>query len=95
MLDNYKNKILFDEKHQSPLPDLDGLPLPPNLKSKFNFSKLNFDDLDPIINSRRNASSPGLNMVPYKVYKKCPQILSFLLKIYKSCVKLNCIPMYH
>ena len=92
-LDNYKKNILFDDKHQCPLPPLNGLPPSPILKSKFVSKQLSYDDLIASINSKRNASSPGLNMIPYKVYKKCPRILSFLFKIFKSCVKLNCVPI--
>ena len=42
---------------------------------------------------RRNGSSPGINMIPYKVYKKCPQTVSFLLTIFQSILKLTTLPL--
>ena len=47
-------------------------------------------DFLTLLATRRNASSPGLNPIPYKVYKKCPQINTFLFNIFKSCLK-NCV----
>ena len=43
-----------------------------------------------ILNTRRNASAPGYNVIPYKVCKKCTKINSFLFNVFKSCVK-NCV----
>ena len=36
---------------------------------------LNFSDFMHIVNSHRNTSTPGVNAIPYRVYKKCPQNL--------------------
>ena len=33
-----------------------------------------------ILNSRRNSSSPGINMIPYRVYKKYINIFGLCLK---------------
>ena len=46
-----------------------------------------------ILNSRRNSSSPGINMIPYRVYKKCPQICSFLFNIFGLCLKHCFVPV--
>ena len=67
-LDNYKTSTLFDEHHQIPPPPLEGLPPPPVLSSVFQKSTLKHEDLLSVLHSRRNVSSPGLNMIPYKVY---------------------------
>ena len=92
-LDTFKTQTLSDINYNVPLPPLEGLPPPPNVSVDFDSSSLKFDDFSQIINSRRNASSPGLNMIPYKVYKKCPRISSFLFKIFKSCIKVSKIPI--
>ena len=63
------------------------------LLQHFDSTSVSYQDLLPILNSRRNASSPGINMIPYKVYKKCPRITSFLFKIFKSCLKLSNVPI--
>ena len=46
-----------------------------------------------ILSLRRNASSPGLNGISYKVYKKCPRISKFLFKIFQACFKRCEIPI--
>ena len=46
-----------------------------------------------ILSSRRNASAPGLNGIPYKVYKKCPRISKFLFKVFQACFKRCEIPI--
>ena len=46
-----------------------------------------------IVNSRRNSSSPGINAIPYRVYKKCPQICSFLFSICNLCLKHSFVPV--
>ena len=53
----------------------------------FNKSCFSYDGFLEILSSRRNASAPGLNGIPYKVYKKCPKISKFLFKIFQVCFK--------
>ena len=67
LLDTFKAKILSDPSHNIPLPPLDGLPPAPTLLKNFDSTSVRYQDLLPILNSRRNASSPGINMIPYKV----------------------------
>ena len=38
-------------------------------------------------------SSPGLNGIPYKVYKKCPKINKFPFKFFLSCMNKGIIPL--
>ena len=85
LLDIFKAEILSDPSHNILLLSLDGLPPAP--------TSVRYQDLLIILNSRRNASSPGINMIPYRVYKKCPRITSFLFKIFKSCLKLSNVPI--
>ena len=33
-----------------------------------------FEDFSQILSTRRNTSAPGLNGIPYKVYKKYPKV---------------------
>ena len=93
VLDNFKSCSLFDEAYNIPLSSLEGLPPPPKTSFEFNSSALSFDDFFSTINTRRNASSPGINMIPYKVYKKCPRIASYLFKIFQSSLKLKNVPI--
>ena len=54
---------------------------------------LKIDEFESIVQSRRNAFSPGINQIPYKVYKKCPRIASFLFRIFCSCQRNSIIPV--
>ena len=90
---NYKKSALFDKHHQIQVPPLEGLPPPPVLSSVFQKLTLKNENLLYVLHSRRNSSSPGINMIPYKVHKKCPRIMSFLFKIFQSCLKLDSVPL--
>ena len=72
-LDQCKSFNLFDTNYDTPLGNLEGLPPEPPLLKKFNKSSFSYDDFFVILATRRNASAPGLNGIPYKVYKKCPK----------------------
>ena len=94
ILDGFKSNTLADNIRDTPLTALDGLPPAPALCHEFNSSNFKFEDFTEILNSRRNASSPGLNMIPYKVYKKCHRITSCLFKIFQSSLKVSVIPVH-
>ena len=93
LLDTFKAKTLPDLSHNIPLPLLDQLPPAPTLLKDFNSTSARCQDLLPILNMKRNASSPGINTIPYKTYEKCPWISSFLFKIFKSRLKLSNVPI--
>ena len=67
LLDIFKVEILSDPSHNIWLLSLDGLPPAPTLLKDANSTSVRYQDLLTILNSRRNASSPGINMIPYKV----------------------------
>ena len=76
-LDQYKSFNLFDKNYDTPLGNLEGLPLEPPLLKEFNKSSFSYDDFFAILATHRNASAPGLNGIPYKVNKKCPKPANF------------------
>ena len=92
-LDQHKSFNLFDKNYDTPLGNLEGLPPEPPLLKKFNKSSFSYDDFFAILATRRNASAPGLNGIPYKVYKKCPKTSQFLFKIFHACFKRCKIPI--
>ena len=81
-LDERKSSAIQDKLYDVPLSNIEGLPPSPPCSKPFPSLTL--------LATRRNASSPGLNFIPYKVYKKCPQINTFLFNVFKSCLK-NCV----
>ena len=54
------------------------------------FISFNYEEFYRIVATRRNASAPGLNGIPYKVYKKCTNICAYLFNVFKCCFK-NCV----
>ena len=92
-LDHYKKNIVKDEHRDITLEAFDGLPDNPVLKSPFSSKSFSREQFVQVINSRRNKSAPGLNRIPYKVYKKCEKIRSFLYDIFSSCLKHCIIPL--
>ena len=86
-LDQHKSSSLIDINYNIPLADLEGLPDKPPLLKPFPTNCFSFEDFFQILSTRRNASAPGLNGIPYKVYKKCPKINKFLFKFFLSCIR--------
>ena len=93
VLDKHKSETVRDKNYNTPLEHLEGLPADPVIKTPFICKHFDFNDFQKILLSRRNKSSPGLNAVPYKVYKKCTQVSSFLFKIFASCLKHEIVPL--
>ena len=46
-----------------------------------------------ILKRTRNASRPGPNGIPYKVYKKCPTSASYLFSLHIGVSKSKSIPL--
>ena len=92
-LDQHKSSSLIDINYGVPLADLEGLPHKPPLQKSFATNCFSFEQFFQILSTRRNASAPGLNGIPYKVYKKCPKINKFLFKIFLSCMNKGIIPL--
>ena len=92
--DQDKSSSLIDINYNTPLADLEGLPDKPPLLKQFPTNCFSFEDFLQILSTRWNASAPGLNGIPYKVYKKCPKINRFLFKFFLSCMN-NCIIPLH
>ena len=92
-LDQHKSSNLFDKNYDIPFGNLEDLSPEPSLLKKFNKSSFSYNDFLEILLTRRNASAPGLNGIPYKVYKKCSKISKFLFKIFQACFKRCEIPI--
>ena len=69
LLDAHKSSSLKDKFYDIPLDELEGLPPHPPLKKNSSKSALSYDDFLTILSKCRNASTPGINAIPYKVYK--------------------------
>ena len=92
-LDIHVSSICRDEQREVPLGDLPGLPAFSGATSSFDNKPLNRNVLNLIVKRKRNASKPGVNGIPYKVYKKCPQILNYLFRIMKHVKSSGEVPL--
>ena len=50
------------------------------------------EEMDAVVKRKSNRSSPGLNGIPYLVYKKCPDIRRFLYWIFRRVWKEHTVP---
>ena len=72
-MDQHKSSVVFDPFNNVPQPPLDGLPPAPPICKSFTSENLSFSEFKKVLNSRRNGSAPGINMIPYK-YINCVPI---------------------
>ena len=66
---------------------LKGIPKPDPPEQNFSSQPPTYEELAEIVHQKRNKSAPGINAVPYLVYKKCPQVLAHVLPIFKRIWK--------
>ena len=67
VLDAFKSDTVSDTLFNSSLSPIEGLPPNPKVSSIFDSSSFKLQDFEKIVQSRRNASAAGINMIPYKV----------------------------
>ena len=92
-LDRILKSMHSDPSRDVPLPPLDGLPDPPVVDFKFDASTFSSQAFGGILRSRRNASRPGPNAIPYKLYKKCPGAAKYLFQLLCDCLRLKRVPL--
>ena len=63
-MDQRKWSAVFDLFNNVPLPSLDGLPPVSPICKSFTAENLSFSEFKKVLNSRRNGSAPGINMIP-------------------------------
>ena len=78
-LDSHIGSICHDDMRDIPLGDLPGLPEPPVANTPFDDEPFHYQVLNMIVKNKRNASRPGVNGIPYKVYKNAPIFLTHFL----------------
>ena len=91
-LDAHRASSLKDPFASIPLGDLEGLPPPPKQKMPWKPSSFNLQEFEALLKSRRNGSAPGLNMIPYKVYKVCENLKHYLFRILVAISHSHDIP---
>ena len=92
-LNKYMDEMCKDEMQQCGLGVLEGLPDFNCDLRDFNDKDFSFGELQKVVKSRRNASKPGPNKIPYKVYKKCPALLGKVFGLMKCVLSSGKIPL--
>ena len=84
VLDQYVEEVSKDDLRDVDLTPLEGLN--DILMPEFPFQKGQFPRslFDQLLKRKRNKSSPGPNKIPYKVYKKCPNLATYLYGVFRS-----------
>ena len=92
-MDSHLAELCKDDERDVPLPPLEGLPKPPCVKKKFpigSFLKLTFQS---VLKKKRNKSAPGINRIPYTVYKRCENLADYLFLILNECNLKKYVPI--
>ena len=92
-LDQHKASSLNHQSYDVPLGELEGLPLQSHVIKMFKKACFSYYDFLNLLSSHRNASAPGLNGIPYKVYKKSSKLSKFLFQILKCAFSKGEIPL--
>ena len=93
IIDAYVEDVASDPKRSVNLGKLDDLPDFQAPKTKFKETTFTFSEFQAVIKRTRNASSPGPNKIPYKVYKKCKSLANYLFDIIKSAITADKAPL--
>ncbi|MCW2763642.1 MAG: uncharacterized protein JWR85_3843, partial [Marmoricola sp.] len=90
----YFRSTYSDSKRDNVYTPPPGLPRPPLPKAAFNLDPLTIQDLKKAIRNKRNKSKPGLNQIPYVIFKKCPSTLMILVGIFQKCLAGDIPPQF-
>ena len=89
VLDQYVESVTKDPLRSVDLPPLPGLPECPQPEVPFESRSFKLNDLYNCLKKTKNASKPGVNKIPYKVYKKCENLAKCLFLIIKGVQNSN------
>lgn len=82
--EKYFVPLYRDEEREYTYQNLKDQPRPEPPSIPFNIKTPSLRDIHRSIRSKRNAAAPGLNGLPYIIYKKCPSIVYYLYLIIKK-----------
>ena len=91
VLNEFIQKIASDPDRTVPLGNFYGLY--DIYTAKFNSGTFKNSELSQVVKKKRNASQPSPKHILYKVYKKCPKIMNYILRIMFIAVGDKVIPL--
>ena len=93
VMDTHLENLCKDDERDVPLTHLEGLPNPPSVKKKFPIGSFFKSSFQTILKKKRNKSAPGINRIPYTVYKRCANLADYLFLILNSCNLKKYVPI--
>ena len=93
MINDYVKAVASDPCREANLGHLDDLPDVSDQVKEFDCRVFPFSEFSHVLKRKRNASKPGPNQIPYKVYKVCKGISKFLYAIIVSVLKAKKTPL--
>ena len=92
-LNDFIRAVGSDNNRDVPLGPLDGLNDFQVQVEAFDDRPFSFCFFQRILKKKRNASKPGPNQIPYKVYKKCPRLAKIIFSIMQNVRKSGHVPL--
>ena len=92
-LNDYVKSVASDKHRDVPLGDLEGLPNLDLKLSPFNNKPFSKGAYQRMLKKKRNGSKPGCNKIPYKVYKKCPNLSDKVFHTMSHVRKCGRVPL--
>ena len=90
---DYFSKLYCDKSRSEVYQALPGWVRPPKpTKLQFNLQPPTLEQLQDAVKKKRNKNAPGINSIPFLVYKKCPKLLEYLLQIFERVWTSGKIP---
>ncbi|KAK0150886.1 hypothetical protein N1851_008008 [Merluccius polli] len=85
-LEEHMKSQLGDHEKNIPLGSPGHVARPAEPESQFDTTPPRWAEIRQVVDKAKSASAPGLNGVPYRVYKSCPMVLKLLWKL-MSCLE--------
>ena len=83
-LEAHLQEKFSDPLSDTPLGHFTDLNQPPPPEERFDTSPLKLGEVKEFVRKARAKSSPGINGISYKLYKRCPKVLALLWKLLKK-----------
>lgn len=90
--ETYFQNLYHDEERSQTYAPLEGMERPPAPEFPFFDQEPTHRELKKHMRNKRNLACPGLNSIPYLVYKKCPSLRKTILAIFRRIFKEKVIP---
>ncbi|XP_072039562.1 uncharacterized protein [Amphiura filiformis] len=91
--EKYFKSVNNDKKRGYKYRPLKGMKRPPCPNQPFNTKPPSLTELTNYLMKRRNSSAPGINRIPYLVWKKCPKTTDLLHEVICNIWRTGDIPM--